>query len=87
MVAALQEQFGGVGVVGEALQHRGAFLAEQLQLQNGHNSQRDLVLQLEDIAHLAVVALRPHLIAIGGVDELHGDSQAIAGAPDGTHRR
>ena len=82
VVAALQEQFVGLGVVGVALEHRGTFLAEQLQLQGRHDRQGDLVLQLEDIAHLAVVALRPHLIAIGCVDQLHGDPEAIAGAPD-----
>lgn len=37
VVAVLQEQFVGLGVVGIALEHRGTSLAEQLQLQGGDN--------------------------------------------------
>ncbi len=39
---------------------------------------RDLVLQVEDIRHSAVEAVRPEMRAGGGVDELTGDPQAVA---------
>ena len=81
-VTALQEQLVRVGVVGVALSTAALRVAEQLHLQRSDDRQRDLVLQLEDIAHLAVVALGPHLIAVGGVDELHRDAQPVTGPPD-----
>jgi hypothetical protein len=47
--------------------------------QRGRDTLGDLVLDGEDIFELAVVALRPALIAVLDVDQLHVDPEAIAG--------
>src|SRR5499427_7410787 len=46
------------------------------------NRPRHLVLQLENIAHLAVVAVAPELNAGGAVNQLHRDAHAPGRAPD-----
>ena len=42
----------------------------------------DLVLNLEDIFELAVVGLRPDVVAVVDTDQLRGDSQRVAGLSD-----
>ena len=42
------------------------------------DGQGDLVLQVEDVCQLAVVALRPNVVAVAGIDELRGDPHTVA---------
>ena len=48
------------------------------------NGQRDLVLHGEDVSDLAVVLLRPSLIAVDDVDELRRNAQRRSGLSDAT---
>ena len=41
---------------------------------------RQLALERQDVAHVALVALRPEMPVGGRLDELHGDAHAVAGA-------
>ena len=52
--------------------------AQQPLAQRIPDGARDLVLHGEDVAHVAVVALRPELMSLRGVDELRRDAQARA---------
>jgi hypothetical protein len=45
-------------------------------MQRGRDRLRDFVLQVEQVRHLPVIALRPKMIAVLGVDELRGDAKA-----------
>src|SRR5262249_58913900 len=38
----------------------------------------DVVLYLEDVIHLAIVSLRPEVVALGGADELGRDAYLVA---------
>jgi len=42
----------------------------------------DVVLHLEDISHIAVVAVGPQVAAIGRIDELRRDTNALARPAD-----
>src|SRR6185503_3150039 len=44
----------------------------------------DLVLNRENVCEVAIVAFRPHMSARGGIDQLCGDSDAVARAADRT---
>jgi hypothetical protein len=44
-------------------------------LERGGDGARDLVLHGEDVAHVAVVAIRPQMRLGRGVDQLHGDAE------------
>src|SRR5882724_40813 len=46
------------------------------------NGPGDLILQGEDIAEIAIVALSPEVIAGAGVDELSSNPHAVGGSPD-----
>ena len=61
----------------------------RVNLQRLDDAVRDLVLQREDVGQVAVVAVRPQMRAVGGVDELRGDAHPVAGAADRAlqHRR
>src|SRR6185436_17540041 len=51
--------------------------AEQLHPQFLHYLARDLVLDLENIVHLAIVGLGPEMEASGGADQLSGDPELV----------
>ena len=53
--------------------------AEQLDLQFHDHGRRDLVLDGEDVAEIAVECLRPGMRTVGGANELRGDANAICG--------
>ena len=44
-----------------------------------HDGMRDLVLDIENIPHLAVISLRPELVSIRRIDQLRRDTHAVAG--------
>ena len=48
----------------------------------GDDRRGQLVLNIEEIVKLAVVLLRPNVIALGGVDQLRGDPHTLADPPD-----
>ncbi len=48
--------------------------------QDGDDRHRDLVLQREDVLEVAVVALGPDVPVALGIDQLHRDAHAVAGA-------
>ena len=49
--------------------------------QRGRDGLGDFVLHVEQVRHLAVIALRPEVIAVARVDELRGDAEARPGSP------
>src|SRR5437879_7980172 len=51
-------------------------------LDRGHDAARDPVLQIEDVLHVAVVAVGPEMRRRSCLDELAGDAQPIAGPSD-----
>lgn len=51
----------------------------QGQLQRPRNGLSDVVLHRKDIVEIAVVALRPEMECVLGVDQLRGNPQATAG--------
>ena len=54
--------------------------------QHRDDAARHLVLDVEELAHRAVVALRPELTGGVGLDQPHGDPDAPARPPAGCHR-
>ena len=79
-VATLQVELIGLDVLRRA---PGAGLrgAHQREPEGLHDRGCDLVLQREDVLQLAVVALRPEVVAVGGADQEGRDPQAAAGLP------
>src|SRR6516225_4434467 len=64
------------------IRRAGGFRGEQLQVQGGGDPPRDLVLQGEEIPHVAIEPLRPHLRVGVGVDQLSVDADLVARATD-----
>ena len=75
-VAALQIQVVGLGARGGRLHQR--TIRHELRSQRLYDCGRQLVLHREDVLELAVVGLRPHVIAVRDADELREYTQAIA---------
>ncbi len=78
---ALQIQLVGLEVLGSA-SHRAARFAHERRRQRGDDRRDDLILDLEHVRHLAVVAVRPDVVAIAGVRELRSDPKPRSRAPD-----
>ena len=88
---ALQEQPVGLGVGPAAARRRrdvGTRLAARLRVgvpsqqrdaQLLHHGLRDVILYREDVVERSVVGLRPQVVAVGNLHELHRDANAIAG--------
>src|SRR5438128_5070736 len=57
-------------------------LRRQLDPERRGDGLRDLILNREDVGHLAVVALGPEMKTIGDLDELRGDSDAVTRLPN-----
>src|SRR5262245_12002797 len=68
----------GLYVLGGATTYIGALLRCQFDLERSNNGLRDLVLQSEDITEVPVITLRPQVMADPSVDQLRGDSDAVA---------
>ena len=49
----------------------------EIQFQPVGNSSRNLILDRENIVELAVVSLRPQMVAVGSVDQLRGNSHPL----------
>ncbi len=77
---AAQVQVVGLQVVGRLGGDRLLLLRGERDAQRLGDLARDLVLHLEDVLHLAVVALRPEREVGARVDQLGVDAQAVAGA-------
>ena len=75
-VAALQ-----VEIVRLQIRRRGLD-AHQRALQRRRDRTRDLVLHREDAFQLAVVRVRPQMIAVADADQLRGDTQRVPFASD-----
>ena len=60
------------------------FLRRERDAQGLGDFARNFVLHFENVLHFAVVALRPQWEIGGGVDQLRGDAQAVAGAAQAT---
>ena len=80
-VAAAQVELIGIHVGGATLHPCLLGTAHELHLEHLDDRRGDLVLDGEYVFHLAVVALRPQVVAVGDVDQLGGDAQPVAGAP------
>jgi hypothetical protein len=73
-LASLQVQRVGLGVGRAHLRCR----VEQRHLKLLHHVGSDLVLDREDVVELAVVGLRPNVIASSGLDQLRRDPHRVA---------
>ena len=71
-----------IRLVGRHARHPAFRRRVELQLQGVGNRRRNLVLDGEDVGHLAVVALRPQVRAVGSQNELRRHTDAAAGAAD-----
>src|SRR5205085_12126533 len=80
-LAAAQVVIVSLHVAGLRLLDGLFFLLAQHHSQLARNVLSNLILDGENIFQLAVVALRPNRKAVARVDELRGNAQAIAGAP------
>ena len=76
--AALQIQRVRARIGGLCLRRRAA---EQLELEPAGHGGRDLVLHREDVAQVAIEALRPHMRAVTGADESSRDAYPRPGTP------
>src|SRR5204863_1831342 len=81
VVAALEIALVGLEVVGRPA-HGVPGAAEQRRRQRADERGYDLILDLEDVGHLAVVLLGPELKAGIRVDQRGADPQPGAGAAD-----
>src|SRR6266436_9820011 len=52
---------------------------QQVNSQRRYNGPCDLILNLEDVIQLAIVGLRPDVVAVVGANQLHGDAKGAAG--------
>ena len=75
---AAQVQIVGLQVLGRLRGELGHLLRRERDAQRVGDLVGDLVLDLEDVRHLAVVAFGPDREAGGGVDQLGVDAQAVA---------
>ena len=83
VTAAAQIVIVSLQVLGGLVRDRLFFLRREADAQGLGESVGDLVLNFEDVGHLAVVALSSQSGVIGaGLDQLRGDAQAVAGAAD-----
>src|SRR5678815_1959800 len=57
---------------------RSFFVRGKHELQRVHDIRRDFILDLEHIGHLAVVSLRPQIIARPNIDELGSNAKTVA---------
>ena len=78
---AAQVEVVGLQVLGRLGGERLLLLRRERDAQRLGDLARDLVLHLEDVFHLAVVALGPEREVGARVDELRVDAQPVAGAP------
>jgi hypothetical protein len=77
-----QEELVGLRVVRGALLERLALRGQQAHLQRRDDGLRDLVLDREDVVERPVEALGPERRIGGGVEELRGDPDPVAGLAD-----
>src|SRR5262245_21374822 len=85
MIPALQIKIVSIEVFRGGLHHRFPGRADgEIFLQFRHDLQRYLILHLEDILQVAVIILRPDMIAIDRVDQLRGYPDAFAGSSHAT---
>src|SRR5580765_125163 len=68
-------------IVGTAMLNRLFLFGYQLEFQRLHYGFGDFRLECEDIAQVTIVALSPHVIVAGTVDQLGGNAHATAGFP------
>src|SRR5687768_5525448 len=61
-----------------ALENDVFLVSKQPQLECFDDGEGDLILQLENVAHLAVVGLRPGLETVSSIYQLYRDTQSIA---------
>ena len=79
-MAPSQVEIVGLGIAGVPLQQPLLFVSQQRDPQLADHGARNLVLNGEHVAGRAVEAVRPEMAAVGGVDELHRDAQAVPDA-------
>ena len=78
MVSAFQIQVVGVNVDRSTLRDRLSDAPDESQFELLVNGARDIVMNLEDVFQYTVVTLRPHMVAIGRIDELSVDAESVA---------
>ena len=78
-MAPLQVQVISFEVVPITIQQRSPLAFEQLDLQLIYYRQGNLILNSKDILEVAIVSLRPQMIAVFNADKLSCDPQTIAG--------
>jgi hypothetical protein len=67
----------GFGVLGSC--RRGGSRRQKRELQFLHNTQSDLVLNLEHVLEIAIIGLRPNVHTVAGSNQLGGNPDGIPG--------
>jgi hypothetical protein len=83
IIAPAQEEIVSLRIVGGLARDDFFFLRRERDFQGLGDAERDFFLNGEHVFHLTVIALGPDGMARAAFDELRGDTQAIAGSPDG----
>src|SRR4030095_10333505 len=78
-IAASQVKFVGFEILSWFLIHTLFLFTEQTDFQCQGHVLRHFAAHRKDILHLAVVSVRPKMIAVRSLNELRGDAQFIAG--------
>jgi hypothetical protein len=60
------------------------FGIEEFRLDCHYHAVRHLILQIENVSHLAVEPIGPYVRAVCGVDQLAGDTHSVAGLANAT---
>ena len=76
-VPAAQIKLVCLDVIGVALAERLVLGRGQFEFQLIDNVSRDLVLDLKNVLEVSIVAFRPDLITVAGVDELSANAHAL----------
>ena len=80
-LAAAQIVLIGLYIVGRRFLDGAFFLLPEYDAQRSHDVLGDLILNGEDIFELAIITLRPEVVAVSHVDELRRDAKPVAGFP------
>jgi hypothetical protein len=70
----------GIEAAGRAAEHPRDLAGGQLDAQGQHDFTRDLVLDVEHVAHQPVIALGPDMVPGRGIDELRRDAEPVGAA-------
>jgi len=78
----MDHHFPRIEIFGRTALRAQRFSLKQFRFNGGDHLLGDFILQSENIGQFAVVAIRPDMVARGGVNELRRDTHAVAALAD-----